>query len=252
MSPTPPENPLADRPVVGASFRTTHWSAVLLAGLGDSPGSWRALEDLCQAYWYPLYAYVRRKGYATEDAQDLVQGFFEMLLRRRDLALVHPAKGLFRSFLLGSLNHFLANQWDRSQAAKRGGRGQTVPLEGLDPENRYRHEPVDNETPENLYERAWAQRLLERVLGRLRQESVEGDRLERFECLKEFRLGDREGTPYAELATRLGMTEPGIKSAVHRLRQRFRELFRDEIALTVSGEHEIDDELRHLARVMAR
>lgn len=233
-------------------FRTTHWSVVLLAGGGDSPDAADALEALCRTYWYPLYAFVRRKGHSPEDSQDLVQGYFELLLTRRDLMGVHPCKGRFRTFLLTTMGHFLANQWDRARAAKRGGGVEIVSMDSADPEERYRYEPRGEVTPETLFEVAWAARLLDTVLARLRAECTAEGQTERFEALKEFLVGERGALPYATVAERLQMTEQGVKSAIHRLRVRFRAVFREEIARTVGSEDEIDGELRHLVRVMTR
>lgn len=250
-SPSPGPGP-EPSPAPPGGFRTTHWSAVLLAGRDSLPDARAALEELCRAYWYPLYAFVRRKGHGHEDAQDLVQGFFGQLLARRDLAGVHPDKGRFRTFLLAALGHFVANEWHRAQALKRGGGVQFVPLEDGDPAGRYLREPASETSPESLYDRAWADQILRTVLGRLRTEATRDGGLERFEALKGFLLGERGGEPYADLARRLGTTESGIKSAVHRLRQRVRELFREEIARTVASEGEVEDELRHLIRTMTQ
>lgn len=248
MPPTPPDEPR--HPAAG--FRTTHWSAVLLAGRDSLPDARAALEELCQGYWYPLYAFVRRKGHNHADAQDLVQGFFGQLLARRDLAGVHPDKGRFRTFLLAALSHYLANEWHRANALKRGGGLQFVPLEPANPEERYLREPVTEASPETVYDRAWAEQVLRSVLTRLREEATREGGLARFEALKGFLLGDRGGEPYADVARRLDTTESGIKSAVHRLRQRLRLLFREEIARTVAADSEIEDELRHLIRTMTQ
>lgn len=250
MNPPGPEDAGPASAAGAAPFRTTHWSVVLRAGRESTPGAAEALERLCAAYWYPLYAFVRRRGHRPEDAQDLVQGFFERLLSRRDLAAVDPGKGRFRTFLLTALTHHLANEWDRSQARKRGGGLSFVSLEGENPEERYRHEPAVDATPEAIFERAWAERMLETVLARLRHECVADGRGDRFDALKGCLLGQRAEVSYVELARQLGTTEQGIKSAVHRLRQRFRDLFREEIAQTVDGEAEIEAELRHLVQVM--
>ncbi len=247
MNPAP-----AGRPEPGpGQFRTTHWSAVLLAGRDSQAGAREALEDLCLSYWYPLYAFARRKGASHENAQDLVQGFFGQLLARGDLAGVNPGKGRFRTFLLAAFSHFQANEWDKLRALKRGGQAEVLSLDA-DPEGRY---DVESELvvagPEALYDRAWARQVLASVLSRLRQESVREGGAARFDLLKTFLLGEKGGPPYAELAARLGTTELAIKSAVHRLRQRLKALFREEIARTVASEAEIDDELRHLIRIMA-
>lgn len=244
---------LGDGKAEGAfDFRTTHWSVVLLAGRENAPEAMDALERLCQTYWYPLYAFVRRKGHSPEDSQDLVQGYFEMLLTRRDLLTVHPCKGRFRTFLLTTLSHYLLNLWDRSKALKRGGGVPSVSLDAADPEDRYRYEPAGDVTPETLFEVAWASRMLDTVFARLRQQSEAEGQLERFDVMKGFLLGDRGDLPYADAARQLGLSEQAVKSAIHRLRTRFRETFREEIAKTVGSQDEIDDELRHLIRVMTR
>lgn len=236
--------------VNAAEFRTTHWSVVLLAGRQSSPDALRALEQLCRSYWYPLYAFARRKGCTAEDAQDLVQGYFEQLLVRNDLTCVHPQKGRFRTYLLTTLGHYMSNQWDRARAAKRGGRYQFISLDAQDPETRYQYEPVGNVPPETLFDMAWATEVMDRVMNRLRNECEAGGHHERFEALKDYLLGDRGGMPYAAIAERLHMSEQGVKSAVHRLRERFRALFREEIAQTVERPEEVEEELRYLVRVM--
>lgn len=237
-------------PPAGANFRTTHWSLVLSAGRSGEPGARQALETLCSTYWYPLYAFARRKGQSPEDAQDLVQGFFARLLARDDLAQVHPDKGRFRTFLLTALSHFLANEWDRSQAQKRGGGVEMVPLTGDDPEERFLQAMYGDVSPDLAFDRSWAERMLATVLGRLRRECEADGRAGRFDALKGLLLGDRSGLSYTQIAAALETSEQGVKSAVHRLRQRFRELFRDEVAQTVAHPAEIDDELRHLIRAM--
>lgn len=234
-----------------ATFQTTLWGMVLEAGNGSSTSSQSALGELCRAYWYPLYAYVRRTGRRHEDAQDLVQGFFEQLIARQDLAGVRPEKGRFRSFLLGALCHYLANDWNRARTLKRGGGMAWVPLDSEEAQDRYSHEPATSDPPEVVFDRAWARETLDAVRKRL---DVEGTADEasaaRHAVLKEFLFADEGGTPYAAIAERLGLTEAGVKSAVHRMRKRFRELFREEISRTVVTREHIDEELRHLIRVM--
>lgn len=246
-------SPVPDSPRPSpAAFRTTHWSAVLLAGRDSLPAAQAALEDLCRTYWFPLYAFVRRQGRSHADAQDLVQGFFSQLLERRDLAGVHPDKGRFRTFLLSTLSHHLANEWHRARALKRGGGAQFVPLDIGESLGRYERAPADGGSPEAAYDRAWADQMLREVLNRLREECQREDGIDRFDVLKGCLLGERSAEPYTELARRLGTTESSVKSAIHRLRRRFREMFREEISRTVATEAEIEDELRHLVRVMAR
>ena len=232
-------------------FATTHWSVVLAAGETASPQAAQALEKLCRAYWYPLYAYLRRRGYGEQDAQDLTQGFFARLLERNDLEAVGRQKGKFRSFLLAALNHFLSDEWDRERAQKRGG-GQTfISLDDQTAEERYRLEPADELNPEKIYERRWALTLLEQVLRQLEAEFAATGKRQLFEQLKVFLLEDKGVGSYADTAARLEMTEGALRVAVHRLRQRYGELFRDEIAHTVARPEEIEEEVRHLLSVLS-
>jgi RNA polymerase sigma-70 factor (ECF subfamily) len=234
------------------AFVTTRWSLVLSAGNQKSPQSAAALEKLCRAYWYPLYAFVRRRGQSPEDARDLTQEFFARLLERNWIGRAEERKGRFRSFLLSAMNHFLADEWDRARAQKRGGGATPVPLQFDTAETRYGHEPADNVTPEQSYERQWALTLLDEVLQRLRAEYAQDGRAEFFTALHPCLVGDRTAQPYAELAVKIGISEGTVKSAVHRLRQRYRELLRDEIAQTVATPGEVDDELRHLFAVLSK
>jgi len=220
-------------------FAATRWTIVLAAGHGASPQAGRALEELCRTYWYPLYAYVRRRGYESHEAEDLTQEFFARLLAQNYLADVDRERGKFRSFLLASLMHFLANEWDRAHAQKRGG-GQV--LVSLDAETRYQREPVDEASADKLLDRAWAVALLDQVLARLEAESEP----KQFAALKPFLTAGRDAIPYAEVAGKLGTTEGAVKVAVHRLRKRYRALLREEIAHTVASPSEIDEEIRHL------
>ena len=241
-------------PATGRDFYTTHWSTVLRAGDAQSPESLGALEKLCRAYWYPLYAYVRRKGTDAHGAQDLTQEFFSRLLQDNSLASVQPSKGRFRSFLIASLNHYLANDWKHSQRQKRGGGHTQFSLDEEIAEGRYRHEPADHFTPEKAFERRWAETLLQGVLDRLRDEwerKATGEATCRFDDVKPFLLDGRESAPFAEVARRLDVTEASLKWAVHKLRKRYGEIFREEIAHTVSGGDQIDDEIRHLFLVMS-
>jgi RNA polymerase sigma-70 factor (ECF subfamily) len=232
-------------------FVTTHWSLVL-AAKGDTAGAHEAMGRLCQLYWYPLYSYVRRRGQSAEDAKDLTQEFFSRLLARNWVGNADRKKGRFRSFLLGAMKHFLSDEWDKARAQKRGGGVPALPLEFDTAEMRYSREPVDHATPEQNYERRWALALLEHILNRLREE-YEGDgRGELFALLNPCLVGDRTAQPYAELAKQLGVSEGTVKSAVHRLRWRYRQLLRDEIAGTVAEPGEVEEELRHLFVVLAR
>ena len=207
-----------------------------------------ALTALCENYWYPLYAYLRRRGYAADQAQDLTQDFFMRMLEGRYLDRADPEKGRFRSFLLSSLNFFVADEEDRQRAQKRGG-GAVVSLEFSSGEDRYQREPAHDETPERLFERRWALSVLDQVVQKLRTEFVRHGRPEHFDQLKVFLLG-RSDAPYAALALEMNTSEGALKVAIHRLRKRYRELFRLEIADTVADPAEVESELRFLAAVL--
>ena len=234
-----------------ATFATTHWSVVLAAQAAHTLHAAEALENLCQTYWYPIYTFVRREGYSAADAQDLTQEFFARLLEKNYLAQVEHQKGKFRSFLLASLRHFLADQRDRARAVKRGGGADCLSLDAQSAEDRYRLEPVDRMDAEKIYERRWAMTLLEQALTRLRNENVAAGKVELFERLRDFVAGESD-VSCGEAATQLGLTEGAVKSALHRLRQRYRELVREEIAHTVAEPAEIDTELRYLIAVMSQ
>ncbi|HEU5396062.1 MAG TPA: sigma-70 family RNA polymerase sigma factor [Verrucomicrobiae bacterium] len=234
-----------------AVFATTRWSQVLTAGSNNSTEARSALEKLCQTYWYPLYAYVRWRGYSPEDAQDHTQEFFARLLERRWLERADRERGKFRSYLLSAMNHFLANEWHKARAQKRGGGAPSVPLQFDTAETRYGHEPADHRTPEQNYERRWALALLEEVLRRLAEDYRRDGRAELFAELKGCLVGESALQPYAELALKLQVTEGTVKSAVHRLRLRYRQLLREEIANTVAAPGEVNDELHHLFAVLA-
>ena len=238
----------ADRAPV---FVTTHWSVVLSAKAQDSFRSVEALEILCRIYWHPLYAYVRRRGYFPADAEDLTQEFFAWLLKRSWLGRADQQRGRFRSFLLTSLGNFLANEWDKARAQKRGA-GRILSLQGDEAEAGYVHEPADNFTPEQSFEWRWALALLDQVMNRLSLEFIRDGKTVLFEALKPCLLGERTAQPYMTLATNLGMTEGSVKVSVHRLRQRYRQLLRDEIANTVAKPEEVEEELRYLFAVLAR
>jgi len=234
-----------------ATFATTHWSVVLAAQAAHTPHAADALEKLCRTYWYPLYAYVRREGSSAADAQDLTQEFFARLLAKNYLAQVERQKGKFRSFLLAALRHFLADQRGRARAVKRGGAADCISLDAQTAEERYRLEPVDRMDAEKIYERRWALTLLEQVLRQLEAEFAATGKRQLFEQLKVFLLEEKGVGSYAESAARLEMTEGALRVAVHRLRQRYGELFRDEIAHTVARPDEIEEEVRHLLRVLS-
>jgi RNA polymerase sigma factor (sigma-70 family) len=231
-----------------SQFPTTRWTLVVAAGDPQRKEARSALVFLCENYWYPLYAYLRRRGYPADQAQDLTQEFFIRLLEGRYLDRADPEKGRFRSFLLTSLKFFVADEEDRHRARKRGG-GMVVPLEFPSGEERYQREPAHGETPERIFERRWALSMLDRVVERLRNEFVHHGRAEHFERLKMFLLGQSDA-PYAELAREMNTSEGALKVAIHRLRKRYRELFRQEIADTVADPPEVESELRYLAAVL--
>src|SRR5687767_9846946 len=218
----------------------------MAAGGTNVPDAQAALETLCRSYWYPLYAYVRRQGLSPHDAQDLTQAFFARLLEKNYLGDVDREKGRFRSFLLASLKHFLANEWDRERALKRGGGRKLIALDDESGEARYKLEPKDDLSADKIYERRWALTLLDTVLSNLRTEYHEAGKPEVFEMLKRYLSAGRTSVSYAHAAEALGMNEGAVKVAVHRLRKRYRELLRAEIAQTVSTSSEIDAELRYL------
>lgn len=222
-------------------FSTTRWSMIVAAGRISGGPPQDALDQLCRIYWYPLYAHVRRRGYSREDAEDLTQAFFERWLERPDfLDGLSPERGRFRWFLLAALKHFLANEWDKSQARKRGGGTTPLPMDWQDAESRYRIDPEDHLSPDKLYDRAWAMTLLERVMQRL-ESTCAGD--DRFHQLKPCLTVDRSGIDYPEAARRSGMTEGAVRVAVHRLRRQYRELLRAEISETLSDPNQVEDEL---------
>jgi RNA polymerase sigma factor (sigma-70 family) len=233
----------------GAAFTTTHWSVVLEAQ-GESPAAQEALEKLCRAYWWPLYGFVRRNGYNPEESQDLTQGFFALLLEHRDLDAVRREKGRLRSYLLTSLKNFLAKARRRELAIKRGAGQALVPLDELLARERADLEPADNLTADRIFERRWALTLLDQVLTRLESEYRSAGNGKLFDSLKEFLSDEPNRRSQAEVAAELGMTENAVKQAVHRLRQRYRELLRDEIAQTVAVPGDIEDELRHFISVL--
>ncbi|MBN2295606.1 MAG: RNA polymerase sigma factor [Pirellulales bacterium] len=236
----------------GGRFMTTHWSLVLAAAGKEDTQSREALAGLCQVYWYPLYAFVRRHGYGPQDAQDLTQEFFLGLQEKDYLGGIDRSKGKFRSFLLVAMKHFLSNEWARAKTLKRGGGHKLVSLDTLSAEERYRREPEDNTTPEKLFERRWALTLLDQVLTRLSKEYETKGKQEMFEQLQGCLTGDRDLLPYAELASKLDMTEGAVKVAVHRMRQRYRGVLRDEISQTVADPAEIDDEIRQLFTALGK
>ncbi len=236
---------------VAGLFATTHWSVVLAAGQAGSSASSEALERLCRTYWYPLYVYIRRRGYGVQDAQDLTQGFVSQLLERRSFARAVPGKGRFRSFLLAGLNYYLADERDRARAQKRGGGQATFSLDAQTAEQRYHLEPVCSLSPDKVFERQWALALLDQVLAHLEQEFCAVDKAPLFQRLRGFLVAGTAEERYADAAKDLGMTGEAVKKAVQRLRHRYSELFREEIAHTVGTPAEVEDEMRHLCLLMA-
>ncbi len=233
-------------PAAADRFATTHWSLVLAAVRQDSPESAPALAALCEAYWYPLYAFARRRGHGPEDAQDLTQGFFAALLEKEYLRVADSARGKFRSFLLTAFQHYISKEHARARAQKRGGTCRHLSLDFEAGESRYTHEPAHLATPEKIYQRRWAILLLDRVLTGLRAEYARTGKETLFDRLRIFLTGEQNTRPYAQVAAELEMTEGALKVAVHRLRRRYREVLRAEIAQTVERADDVDDELRQL------
>ncbi|MHB1037845.1 MAG: RNA polymerase sigma factor [Pirellulales bacterium] len=233
-------------------FPATQWTVILAAGGRPSPESAAALERLCSSYWYPLYAYVRRRGHSPPDSQDLTQEFFARLLEHNWIAHADRHKGRFRSFLLMAMKRFLAKEWDKVKTLKRGGQVRLVPLQWDTAETRYTREPADTCTPEQVFEKQWALALLESVLNRVRTDYAQEGKGALFHTLEPCLIGSREAQPYSALAAELGMTEGAVKMAVCRLRERYRVCLKEEIAHTVASTAEVDEELRHLFRVLDR
>jgi RNA polymerase sigma-70 factor (ECF subfamily) len=231
-------------------FASTHWSVVLLAGSPQSPQAAEALEKLACAYWYPLYSFVRRQGHSPDGAADLTQDFFVHLLATDALAWVNPSRGNFRSFLLASLKNLLANEWHRERRQKRGGGASVLSLDVEMAEGRFQLEAADSLPPDKAFDRRWAEIILARALDRLRVECDGEHKTRRFDALKTFLLGEKGTLSLSETAEVLNMSLPAIKGLVHRLRRRFRELIRDEIAQTVASREEIDREIQDLFAVL--
>jgi RNA polymerase sigma factor (sigma-70 family) len=236
-----------NQPAPGSIFATTRWSVILRAGEGGDAGA-SALEFLCKAYWHPLRAYLLRKGHSPADAEDLTQEFFARLLRRDSFSKVNPERGRFRNFLLVSLRHFLADEYDKSRAARRGGGAPAVSLDAPGGENSPQPDLADRQTPEQIFERDWAETVLKRAREKLREECIASNRLDAYEALGPE--GNDTDENYQQIGARLGLSEQGVKSAAFRLRRRYRELIRAEVAETVENEAESEDELRHLIRVL--
>ena len=231
-------------------FATTHWSVVVEAGQSDSPKAFEAMTQLCNTYWYPLYAYVRRKGYQAPDAKDLTQEFFARLLDGNYVAGADRRKGKFRSYLLGTLEHFLAKEWRRARAQKRGGGRTVLSLDAASAENRYLLEPADELTAEKIFDCRWADTVLSQAMMRLREECQAEGKTLFFEKVEPVLFGNGVAESYAEVAKALGMNEGAFKMAVHRLRRRFGELVRAEIAQTVSTPEAVEEELRYLCGML--
>lgn len=235
-----------------SSFATTHWSVVLAAGAERSAAAGEALENLCRTYWTPLYVYVRRRGYPHEDAQDLTQQFFANFLQKDYFQRANPARGRFRSFLLSSLDHFLVNQWKRSHRQKRGGESPPFSLDAGQAEQLLARETAEKLTPEQAFEKRWALTLLERVLTALRLEYADAGQAAVFAELANHLWGKEETSSFAQIGERLGLSEAAARGAMYRLRQRYRDRLRSEVAHTVSDFTEVDAELRHLIGVVSQ
>jgi RNA polymerase sigma-70 factor (ECF subfamily) len=232
-------------------FATTHWSVVLAAGHDSSPNAGEALETLCRNYWLPLYAYVRRKGHTPEKAQDLTQAFFERLLEQHTLSRARRERGRFRSFLLTSLQNFLGHEWEKERAAKRGGGRYVLSWDQVSAESSYQLEAVSELPPDKAFEKRWALTIFQQALNRLHEEFVRLGKGEVFEQLKCFLTQEPGANGYPGVAERLGMTPAAVAVSVHRLRKRYGELVRDEIAHTVSSPAEIEEEMRYLIALMS-
>jgi DNA-directed RNA polymerase specialized sigma24 family protein len=233
-------------------FATTRWSIILDAGRGPSPEADLALAELCRVYWYPLYAYVRRLGHDMHSAQDLTQDFFYKLLEKNYVGQADRRRGKFRWFLLTAFKCFLANEWDRIRAQKRGGGQEAIALDALTAERRYALEPVDKLSADQIYERRWALDLLESVRMQLREEYFEAGKPERFDLLADFLPGEKTGVSYSEIGPRLGLTENAVKQEVYRMKKRYGELLRAEISQTVAHPDEVNEEIRYLIDVVCR
>lgn len=236
--------------VVGG-FHTTHWSVVMMAGQENSPAAGAALERLCQIYWYPLYAYCRRQGCAPPDGEDLTQQFLVSFIERNSFATATPERGRFRNFLLTSFKNFLANEHHRRTTVKRGGRMAFVSIDDTDLETQFRNEPVDSTTPEHNYDRAWAMTLLGKVMKDLKADYAAAGKVAAFETLQGFLTGDKSDQTYVTIGNEMGVSESAVKMAVMRLRQRYGQMLRREIAHTLADPAGVEEELRHLVQAMS-
>ena len=232
------------------AFATTHWSVVFTARDGDTSKALAAMERLCHSYWRPVYAYIRRDGRQPADAQDLTQEFFHRFIEKEWIDHLQHRRGKFRSFLLTFLKHFLSDERDRAGAQKRGGGQTIISLDELQAEESHGFEPSEGLTPDQVFERRWAQTMMERAVARLRQEYAEEGKAELFEQLKDLQPGERGERSYAEVGAAFGLSEGAVKSAVHRLRLRHRDILRHEIARTTGSAEEVDEEIRHLIQVL--
>ena len=230
----------------GDIFATTHWTVVLAAGKRHTPQSDAALEELCHTYWFPLYAYVRRRGHTKEDAEDLVQEFFARFLEKNYLAGLSAERGRFRAFLLAALKHFLANEWDKSQAQKRGGGAAHLSLDWQTADTKFQVAATNEPSPDKAFDREWALALLAKVIERLQQECAADGKAKLFEQLKIFLSAGKGALSHTDAAKKLGMDETAVRVAVHRLRKRYRQLLRDEISQTLADESQVDEEMRAL------
>jgi len=235
---------------LASRFATTRWDLVLASAQTQTPGADQALSDLCQTYWRPLYSFVRRRGYSPSDAEDLVQGFFARFLGDRALKKADQGRGRFRTFLLSSLENFLANEWDRASAAKRGGKFQFVQFDQLAPAERDALDAPDESSPEMVFDVRWARAIVDNALKQLRDEAAAHGKSNMFDELKSF-LTEADAATYDSAATRLGIPLNAVKTAIHRLRGNFRTLVRREVARTVSSPTEIEEEIRYLRAVLA-
>jgi RNA polymerase sigma-70 factor (ECF subfamily) len=241
----------SDGSSAGRRFATTQWSLVLAAGQAGSAAAEEALARLCSLYWYPVFAFVRRRGHSADEAQDLTQGFFARLIEKGDIGDADRSRGRFRSFLLTACQHFLANEHDRAVAQKRGGGGFAISIDVAAAEGRYERALSHTETPERLYDRQWCLTLLDGVLEALHAEHVAAGKADVFDRLKEFLAGDSDAGSHADAARDLGMSAGAVKVAVHRLRRRYREELRRRVADTVGSDEQVEDEIRYLLKTLA-
>ena len=233
-------------------FATTLWSVVTTAGHGAPEPAQKALETLCRAYWYPIYVYIRRKGHEPDEAEDLTQEFFAQLIAKEHVRLADRTKGKFRTFLLAMLDYFLAREWSRAHRQKRGGQFQFTSFDQPPPEERYRMQPADHDTPEKKFMRQWALTVLKQAMNALQTECDANGKTLLFQEAKNLLSGERDGAAYAQISQRLGLAEGAARVAVHRLRQRYGELLRREVAQTVAGDDEVDAELRYLVQALTQ